>query len=172
VGAQSGGYAAEAHVLTRQVYRRKLEIINTIYPRDMPLFNGAPHHSAADLLAHITGIESFVPTRQSDVYQALALLPDVWAFEVSAYEMERYQRTGDVLAQGCRARPPASILELGACEGVMSLRLRQPFPAAKIWAVESHPVFVRRLQARLAQESTIRVVEASVLDIPLWPISS
>jgi hypothetical protein len=170
-----GGYAAEAHVLNRQAYQRKLEIINTIYPYDMPLCNGDPHPSAADILANITGIESFVPTRHSEVYQALALtnpeiradLPNVWAFEVSAYEMERYQRTCEVLAQGCQAWPPESILELGACEGVMSLRLRQLFPAAKIWAVESHPIFVRRLQERLPQESTIRVVEASVHDIPL-----
>jgi hypothetical protein len=49
----------------------------------------------------------------------------------------------------------------------MSLRLRHLFPTAKIWAVESHPVFVRRLQQRLPQESNITVVEASVLDIPL-----
>jgi hypothetical protein len=170
-----GGYATEAHVLNRQAYQRKLEIINTIYPHDIALFNGDQHPSAADILANITGIESFVPTRQSEVYQALALtnpeiradLPDVWAFEVSAYEMERYQRTCDVLAQGCQERPPESILELGACEGVMSLRLRHLFPAAKVWAVESHPVFVRRLQGRLSQESNISVVEASVHDIPL-----
>jgi hypothetical protein len=81
--------------------------------------------------------------------------------------MERYQRTCDVLAQGCQERPPESILELGACEGVMSLRLRHLFPAAKVWAVESHPIFVRRLQERLRQESNISVVEASVHDIPL-----
>jgi LmbE family N-acetylglucosaminyl deacetylase len=170
-----GGYTAEAHVLNRQAYQRKLEIINTVYPHDIALFNGDQHPSAADILAHITGIESFVPTRQSEVYQALALtnpeiradLPDVWAFEVSAYEMERYQRTCDVLAQGCQERPPESILELGACEGVMSLRLRHLFPAAKVWAVESHPIFVRRLQERLRQESNISVVEASVDEIPL-----
>ena len=86
-----GGYTAEAHVLNRQAYQRKLEIINTIYPHDIALFNGDQHPSGADILAHITGIESFVPTRQSEVYQALALtnpeiradLPDVWAFEVS-----------------------------------------------------------------------------------------
>jgi hypothetical protein len=170
-----GGYAAEVHVLNWQAYQRKLEIINTIYPHDMLLDNGDQCPSAADILAHITGIESFVPTQQSEVYQALALtnpeiradLPDVWAFEVSAYEMERYQRTCEVLAQGCQKWPPESILELGACEGVMSLRLRQLFPAAEVWAVESHPVFVRRLQERLPQESNIRVVEASVHDIPL-----
>jgi hypothetical protein len=170
-----GGYAAEAHVLDPLAYQRKLEIINTIYPRDMPLFNGDPTPSAAELLANITGIESFVPARQLEVYHALALtnpeiradIPDVWALEVSAYERERYQRTSEVLAQACQERPPESILDLGACEGVMTLRLRQLFPAAKIWAVEPHPVFVRRLQERLAQESNIRVVEASVHDILL-----
>jgi hypothetical protein len=51
-----GGFAAEAHVLDRQAYQRKLEVINTIYPHDMPLFNGDSHPSAADLLARITGV--------------------------------------------------------------------------------------------------------------------
>jgi hypothetical protein len=170
-----GGYAAEAHVLDRQAYQRKLEIINTIYPRDMPLLDGESHRSAADVLAHVAGVEAFVPARYPDVYRALALthpeiradLPDVWAFEASAYERERYQRTCDVLAQGCQGWPPASVLELGACEGAMSLRLRHLFPAAKIWAVEPHPVFARRLRECLPRESTIQVVEASVLDIPL-----
>jgi hypothetical protein len=170
-----GGYAAEAHVLSWQAYQRKLEIINTIYAHDLRLLDGDSPHEVAERLADIAGIESFVPTRQSEVHQALALtnpeiraaVPDVWAFEVSAYELERYQRTCEVLAQGCRERPPESILDLGACEGVMSLRLRHLFPTAHIWAVESHPIFVRRLQERLKQEANIGVVEASILDISL-----
>jgi 16S rRNA C967 or C1407 C5-methylase (RsmB/RsmF family) len=148
--------------------------MNTIYPREFPL-DEAPHHSAADMLADIAGIESFVPARWSEVYQALALtnpeiradLPNPWAFDVSAYEIERYQRTSEVLAQACQERPSESILDLGACDGGMTLRLRQLFPSAKIWAVESHPVFVRRLRERLSQERGIDVIEASILDIPL-----
>jgi Nodulation protein S (NodS) len=170
-----GGYAAEAHVLNRQAYQRKIEIVNTIYSRDLLLLDGDPRHSVADMLAAIAGIESFVPTRQSEVHQALALtnpeiradLPDVWAFEVSVYERERYQRTCEVLAQIGQDRPPESVLELGACEGAMSLHLSQLFPTAKIWAVESHPIFVRRLHERLNQAPNIGVLEASILDISL-----
>jgi hypothetical protein len=67
-----GGYAAEAHVLDRQAYRRKLEIMNPIYSREFPL-DEDPHHPAAGVLANIAGIESFGPARWSEVYQALAL---------------------------------------------------------------------------------------------------
>jgi methyltransferase family protein len=170
-----GGYSTEVHVLDRQAYQRKLEIMNTIYPREIPLLDEDPHRSAADMLTDIAGIESFVPTRWSEVHQALALispeirpdLPNTWAFEVSAYEIERYQRTCEVLAQACQEQPPKTILDLGACEGLMTLRLRQLFPDAKIQAVELHRTFVRRLHERLSQERNIDVVEASILDIPL-----
>jgi LmbE family N-acetylglucosaminyl deacetylase len=170
-----GGYAAEAHVLDRPAYQRKLEIMNTIYPRDLPPLGEDTHRTAEAMLADVAGIESFVPARWSEVHQALALtspeiradLPNTWAFEVSTYEIERYQRTCEVLAQACQEEPPESILDLGACEGLMTLRLRQLFPAAKIWAVESHPIFASRIWERLGQEHNIDVLEASILDIPL-----
>jgi hypothetical protein len=170
-----GGYAAEAHVLDRQTYQRKLDILNTIYPRDLPAPDEDPHYTITDMLADIAGVEAFVPARWPEVTQALALtspeiradLPNVWAFEVSAYEIERYRRTEKLLTQACQERPPASILELGACEGAMTLRLHQLFPSAHIRAVESHPTFVRRLRERLRQIGSVDVVEASVHDIPL-----
>jgi Methyltransferase domain len=170
-----GGYASEVHVLDRQAYQRKVEIMNSIYPPTLPLRGPDPHCMAREMLADIPGIESFVPARWSEVHQALALtnpeiraeLPNTWAFEVSPYEIERYQRTCEALAQACQEWPPESILELGACEGQMTLRLRQLFPAAKIWAVESHPLFASRLVEHLAQERNIDVIEASIHDIPL-----
>jgi LmbE family N-acetylglucosaminyl deacetylase len=170
-----GGYAAEMHVLDRQAYQRKLDIINTIYPRDLPPPDEDLHRATTDMLATIPGVEPFVPARWPEVVQALALtspeiradLPNVWTFEVSPYEIERYDRTDQVLAQACQERPPTSILELGACEGAMTLRLRRLFPRAQICAVESHPIFVRRLRERLRQVRSVDVVEASILDIPL-----
>jgi LmbE family N-acetylglucosaminyl deacetylase len=170
-----GGYAAEAHVLDRQAFQRKIDILNTIYRHELTLSDEDPPRAVAEMLDNIAGVESFVPTRWPEVVQALALtsqempadLPNVWAFEVSAYELERYNRTCEVLAQACQAPPPASILELGACEGAMTRRLRHLFPSADICAVESHPSFVRRLREHLSQDRRVKVVEASICDIPL-----
>jgi hypothetical protein len=170
-----GGYAAEAHVLDRQAFQRKLDILNTIYCHELTLPDEDPPRSAAEMLDNIAGVESFVPTRWPEVIQALALtspemphdLPNVWAFEVSAYELERYNRTCQVLEQACQAQPPASILELGACEGAMTRRLRHLFPSAHICAVESHPSFARRLREHVSQDCHINVVEASIEEVPL-----
>lgn len=170
-----GGYAAEAHVLDPAAFRRKVEILNTIYAREIAPADEDDPLPVTEILFDVAGVETYVPTRYTEVVQAFALsrpeirteFPNIWGFEVSPYEVERYDRTCEVLARAYEERPPASILELGACEGAMTLRLRRLFPATRIRAVESHPVFARRLRERLAQEAGIELVEASVLDIPL-----
>jgi Methyltransferase domain len=72
-----------------------------------------------------------------------------------------------MLAQVGRAWFPTSILELGACEGAMTLRLRHLFPGAKLRAVEADRAFACRLRERLSHDPNVEVVEASILDIPL-----
>ena len=49
----------------------------------------------------------------------------------------------------------------------MTRRLRHLFPSAHICAVESHPSFVRRLREHLSQDRRLKVVEASICDVPL-----
>jgi hypothetical protein len=123
----------------------------------------------------VTGVEAFIPTQFSEVSQALAHtspgirleVPNLWAFETSPYEQERYDRTCAVLAHISREGSLRSILEIGACEGAMTRRLRTLFPGAKITAVEVNPVFACRLRARLAYDPDINIVEASVQEIPL-----
>jgi hypothetical protein len=120
-------------------------------------------------------VEAFVPARFPEVTQARALtsleirsdIPNLWAFETSPYEQERYDRTCAVLAEAGKESAPASILEIGACEGVMTRRLRTLFPGAKIYAVEVDPVFAHRLREGLANDPDTDIIEASVLDIPL-----
>jgi Nodulation protein S (NodS) len=166
-----GGYAAEAHVLAEHAFRQKLDIINNIYIREIVAAAEDDHFATAD----ITGVEAFVPVRHSEVSQALVLtsqgisldFPNAWAFEASPYEAERYDRTCEVLARANRERPPESILELGACEGAMTLRLQRLFPSAKIAAVEANGFFAHRLRERLGHNPNVEVVEASILDIPL-----
>ena len=166
-----GGYAVEAHVLSQAAFAQKLDIINRVYAEAVTLATEDDHLSVAE----VTGVEAFVPARFPEVTQARALtsleirsdIPNLWAFETSPYEQERYDRTCAVLADAGKECAPASILEIGACEGVMTRRLRTLFPGAKIYAVEVNPVFARRLRESLKTDPDTDIVEASVLDIPL-----
>jgi Nodulation protein S (NodS) len=166
-----GGYSVEVYVLSQSAFRQKLKIINQMYaPRLAAAAEDEPFCGA-----ELTGVEAFVPTRFSEVSQALAHIspgirlevPDLWAFETSPYEQERYDQTCSVLAHIVREGALASILEIGACEGTMTQRLRILFPDAKITAVEVNPVFARRLRARLDHDPHIDIIEASVQEIPL-----
>jgi hypothetical protein len=166
-----GGYAAEAHVLSQAAFGQKLEIINRLYAHQITA-SAADDHAC---LAEVTGVEAFVPTRFSEVVKAFAHtspeihadVPDIWAFETSPYERERYDQMCAVLAQACRDDSPASILEIGACEGAMTRRLRTLFPGTKICAVEVNPVFAQRLRECLGNDPDTDIVEASILDVPL-----
>jgi precorrin-6B methylase 2 len=166
-----GGYAAEAHVLADCVFRQKLDVINSIYLREAVGAAEDDHCS----MAEITGVETFTPARHPEVVQALMLTrpglrlhgPNAWAFEASPYEIERYDRTCEVLVQAGGEWSPGSILEVGACEGAMTLRLRRLFPRAKIVAVEPEAAFVRRLRERLRHDLNVEVIAASILDVPL-----
>ena len=166
-----GGYAAEAHVLSPSAFGQKLEVINSVYAHQISASAEDDH----PCLAEVTGVEAFAPARFPEVVRAFTYasqgirtdVPDVWAFETSPYERERYEQTCAVLAHAGRDHSPASILEIGACEGTMTRRLRALFPRARIRAVEANPVFAHRLRERLGNDPDTDVVEASVLDVPL-----
>jgi len=170
-----GGYAAEVHVLDSLAFQTKLDILNSLYARDIAPSDDEDPLPITEILFDVAGVETFVPTRYTEVVQALALsrpeirteFPNIWGFEVSPYEVERYDRTCEVLARACHLRHSASILELGACEGAMTRRLRSLFPDAKIRAVESHPIFARRLRESLRGDPLIELLEASILEVPL-----
>jgi hypothetical protein len=123
----------------------------------------------------VRGVETFVPTQFSEVSRTPAHtnpgtpleVPDLWAFETSPYEQERYDRTCAVLAHIIKESSLTSILEIGACEGAMTRRLRVLFPSAKISAVEVNSVFARRLRACLGHAPDTDIVEASIHEIPL-----
>ena len=128
-----GGYAAEAHVLSRSAFGQKLAIINNSYAHEMMLATDDEHFSSAE----IAGVEAFAPTHFPEVIQALVHTTpgirtetsDVWAFQTSPYEQERFDRTCTVLAHLAGECLPTSILEIGACEGAMTRRLRTLFPS-------------------------------------------
>jgi len=166
-----GGYAAEAHVLSQAAFGQKLALINSSYAPEIMLATEHEHFSSAE----VAGVEAFVPTHFPEVIQVLVHttpgirteISDVWAFQTSPYEKERFDRTCAVLAHVAGECVPTSILEIGACEGVMTRRLRAQFPSARIYAVEANPIFLRRLQESLGDDANTDIVEASVLEVPL-----
>jgi len=164
------GFAAEAHVLSRSAFAQKLEMVNGIYTQQImdPVDN-------QDCRAEVMGVEAFASTRFPEVVRAFTYasqeirsdVPDVWAFETSPYERERYDQTCAMLAHVSREFSPASVLEIGACEGAMTRRLRALFPGANIRAVEANPIFARRLREAVGNDPDTDIVEASLLDVPL-----
>jgi trans-aconitate methyltransferase len=95
-------------------------------------------------------------------------LDDPWGFTHSAYERERYALTARLLGALAReGRAPARVMDVGACEGLMTEQLRTLFPEALVLAVESEPRFVARLRARLGGDARVRILEASALDVAL-----
>jgi hypothetical protein len=166
-----GGFAAEAHVLSESAFKQKLDMINGIYTHRITALAGDDQRCGAEVL----GVEAYAPARFAEVVRAFTYasqeicpdVPDIWAFETSPYERERYDQTCALLAHVCRDVSPASILEIGACEGAMTRRLRTLFPAAKIRAVEANPVFAHRLREAVGHDPDTEIIEASLLDVPL-----
>jgi hypothetical protein len=156
-------------VLDDAAFQRKLELLNALY-RDRPGGTEACTHPVRDGL----GVEAFCEVRHADVVRALSLtkpeifaeLEDPWGFTHSTYERERYALTAHVLG-ALTGSPPRSVVDVGACEGLMTERLRSLFPEAVVHAVEADPHFVARLRQRLGGDARVRIVEASALDVPL-----
>jgi hypothetical protein len=166
-----GGFAAEAHALSRAAFAQKLETVNSIYV-----------HQITDAVdddqrcrAEVPGVEAFAPARFAEVVRAFTYasqeicpdVPDVWAFETSPYERERFDQTCALLAYVRQSPSPASILEIGACEGAMTRQLRALFPLTSIRAVEANPIFARRLREAVGHDPHTEIIEASLLNVPL-----
>jgi hypothetical protein len=166
-----GGYAAEAHVLSQSAFGQKLASINSSYAYEMMLAIDHEHFSSAA----IAGVEAFPPTHFPEVIWALVHttprirteISDVWAFQTSPYEKERFDLTCAVLAHVAGECVPTTTIKIGACEGVMTRRLGTLFPSARISAVEANTVFLPRMRESLGDDPNTDLVEASVLEVPL-----
>lgn len=167
-----GARATAATVLDDAAFHRKLELLNAL-SRERP-------DSAGDGCTHPVrdglGLEAFCDIRHADVVRALSLtkpeifaeLDDPWGFTHSAYERERYALTARVLGTLAReGRAPERVMDVGACEGMMTEQLRALFPEALVLAVESEPRFAARLRSRLGGDARVRILEASALDVAL-----
>ena len=163
---------SEVHRLTDIDFAKKLQVVNSTYALEIR----PPNDAYVMPSEAIAAIESFTRVTAADMIRALALTrpeirsehPDVWGFNASPYELDRMERTAEVLVKAFAGLgDPRTILELGACEGTMTSRLRATFPRAHLTAVEPDPRFAARLAERTRHDNNVTVVETSALNVSL-----
>ncbi|RYZ41043.1 MAG: class I SAM-dependent methyltransferase [Myxococcaceae bacterium] len=167
----TGARPTECTVLDDAAFQRKLGLLNALY-RERP--DGAQGGACTDPLRDGPGIEAFTEVHSTDMVRALSLtkpeifseLADPWGFAQSTYEGERFALTVRVL-ESLRHASPRRVVDVGACEGMMTEHLLSLFPHANVQAVESEPRFVARLRERLGGHGRVRIVEASAEDVAL-----
>lgn len=168
----TGARPTACTVLDDAAFQRKLGLLNALY-RERP--DGARAGACTDPVRDGPGIEAFAEVRAGDVVRALSLtkpeifseLADPWGFAQSTYEGERFALTAKVLGTLRDAGAPRRVVDVGACEGLMTEHLLTLFPEANVRAVESEPRFVTRLRERLGSHARVRIVEASAEDVAL-----
>jgi LmbE family N-acetylglucosaminyl deacetylase len=98
---------SEVHVLTEADFARKLHIVNSAYALEI-----RPPDEAYVIPAEaVAAIESFTHVTAGEVVRALALTqpeirseyPDMWGFDTSPYELERMEKTVNVMLQAVAA---------------------------------------------------------------------
>ncbi|RKH72446.1 class I SAM-dependent methyltransferase [Corallococcus interemptor] len=168
----TGARPTDWTVLDDAAFQRKLGLLNALY-RERP--DGARSGACTDPVRDGPGIEAFTEVRAGDVVRALSLtkpeifseLADPWGFARSTYEGERFALTAKVLGTLRQGVPPRRVVDVGACEGMMTEHLLTLFPDANVQAVESEPRFVARLRERLGRQARVRIVEACAEDVAL-----
>lgn len=165
-----GAPATEAHVLTRDRFLRKVDLMNRCYCEHIhpQIEDGSQWHGA------LAEVESFLEVAHNELLSAMAVnTGDIldhsnpWGFKTSAYEQTRFTTTCQVLADYVGPGNITEILEVGACEGEMTARLRATFPDVHIRALESHPLYGENLQRRFRNDEHVTVVKSSAVDVPL-----
>jgi len=172
----------ETVVLTASEHQRKLEIANAVY--------SAALESREILTADLSAVESYcrIPGRSVVRYFSAILCPpvydpmdpldavvptqerircfmpapmidpaDAWSLTSSGYEQERHRLEIAVLGR----LDWTSILEIGACTGVFTLRLLNSFPDREVTACEPYDPFVRELLARVGNRARVLNVGAT-----------
>ena len=164
------GMAGQVNVLTRAAFQKKLRIINTTYASRIRSEDDEYRMPHTALL----GVEAFAPATLEEVIHAIALtrseiLPfeDAWGLFHSPYERHRYRRCCELLLRYVGAGSIRTILEVGPCEGAMTVHLRKAFSRAQIRALEPHPDFAGRIRARFQKDKKLEVVQKSIVDAPL-----
>jgi hypothetical protein len=153
---------AVVNVLDEAAFSTKLALLNELYD---PAACDAPPRA----------VEAFAEAQPSDIARARSLthfeqvieIDDTWSFERSAYERSRYQKTIELCAEVQEYFPVRRIIELGACEGLMTEALAEKYPQAELLAVEPSPTFERRLRARTEHLPKVHVSSASAKDVAL-----
>src|ERR1700704_1420104 len=164
------GVARQANILKRPEFAKKTKIVNTIYSSRIRTEDDRfrmPHTA-------LMGVEAFTPATFDEVVRGIALtrseilpFPDAWGLLSSPYEKDRYERSCKLLKTHAAPDGVKTIVEVGACEGAMTLHLRRTFPQARIKATEIHPEFVRRLRARFRKDRKTEVLQQGIQGAPI-----
>ncbi len=136
------------------------EIVNALTPSEYALKKyllGTVYHNEYRTLKRtypVLPVETFVEYSREEIdifywsianggnnHERLAKYDDFWGLRSSAYERERHKAILDFVAQTC----PRTILEYGACEGVLTRNLSA---IAETHCVETAPTYVAKLTAQ------------------------
>ena len=125
--------------LSRPEFDHKRHLMGTVYGLEYRLLKSAYPLSAVEAFSTFSkeSVEIFYWSTANfgDAHERLGRrFPDFWGFRRSAYERERHE----AITRLVRALAPKSILEFGACEGVLSSKLLEVAP---VTCVEKAPVY-------------------------------
>jgi hypothetical protein len=139
-------YPSKINVLTAEEYNLKKYILGTIYYQEYDLLADAYEISAIEKFICVSKEASeilyFSSVNFGDHHELLGVrYCDFWGFKNSPYEMERHEAIR-LLAQKIK---PKNILEYGACEGILSEKLRGLAP---VYCVEKSSTFRKRLKKK------------------------
>jgi hypothetical protein len=166
----TGAPPGETMPLTPDLFRRKMEIVNAFYTERLRSGNSGDQIPNTAL----PGVEAFTQVSHDEVIRAVSVSsdrilghPDAWGFQSSSYELERLSATCELLMEHLEPNGVKDILDIGACEGEMTEKLRLTFPASSVRAVESQPYFATQLRQRFHEDHRVTVLECDLTDIPL-----
>lgn len=155
----------KAALLDSAAFAEKLELLNEIYD---------PH--GCELAARDVGaFEGYARILAPDVARARSLthfdqvieVEDTWSFERSAYERERYTATLSMIELAARHLELRRVIELGACEGLMTRAIAERLPNVQVVAVEPSERFAERLAARVRGLDNVELVRKNASEVLL-----
>lgn len=154
-----------AALLDSAAFDDKLELLNDVYDlgtcelsaREVGAFEGYARVLAPDV-ARIRSLTHF---------DQVIEVEDTWSFERSAYELERYRVTLSMIEKAARQLELRRVIELGACEGLMTTAIARLLPNTQVVAVEPNAIFAERLAARVGGLKNVELVRKNASEVSL-----
>jgi hypothetical protein len=154
-----------AKLLDTDAFEEKLDFLNEVYylggceilTRELSAFEGFARVKADDI-ARIRSLTH---------YEQVIEIEDAWSFERSPYEAERLRATVSMVESAAQQLEIRRVMELGACEGLMTRAIAKKLPDAQVIAVEPSPSFAARLTERVDKLKNVEIVRARAGEVAL-----